>query len=80
MPKKINIPFTNEMSAGNKKSFKLLNDKQLNINYKISTISLLNVLEHLVEKKKNSLNIDKLFFEKGSKSKSYYTKLKKNKK
>ena len=80
MPKKINVPFTNEMNAGNKKSFKLLNDKQLNINYKISTISLLNVFEHLVENKKNNLNIDKLFFEKGSTSKNYYIKLKKNNK
>ena len=77
MPKKINIPFTNEMKAGNKNTFKLLNDKQLNINYKISTLSLLKVLEYLVNKKKENSNNLKINFEKGSKSKKYYMKLKK---
>ena len=77
MPKKINIPFTNEMNAGNKNTFKLLDDKQLNINYKISTLSLLKVLEYLVNKKKENNNNVKLIFDKGSKSKKYYTKLNK---
>ena len=65
------------MNAGNKNTFKLLDDKQLNINYKISTLSLLKVLEYLVNKKKENNNNVKLIFDKGSKSKKYYTKLNK---
>lgn len=77
MPKKINIPFTNKMNAGNKNTFRLLDDKQLNINYKISTLSLMKVLEYLVDKKKEKNNSIKITFEKASKSKNYYKKLNK---
>ena len=77
MPKKINIPFTNKISGGAKNTFRLLNDKQLNINYKISTLSLLKVLEYLVNNKKEKKSDNKINFEKGSNSKKYYMKLNK---
>ena len=77
MPKKISIPFTTELVAGSRNTFRLLDDKQLTINHKISTISLFRVLDHLIKMKKDKNNNLKLNFEKGSKTKKYYLKLKK---
>ena len=75
MKKKIKIHFSNDMNAG-KNIFKIFDDKQLNLNYKVSSISLLKVLDYLIRKKKEKINKPNIIFEKGSKSKDYYKKLK----
>ena len=56
MPKKLKIHFTNKNIGGNKNIFKLFDDNQLNINYKISTISFLKMFENMM-KKNNKNNI-----------------------
>ena len=56
MPKKLKIHFTNKNIGGNKNIFKLFDDNQLNINYKISTISFLKMFQNMM-KKNNRNNI-----------------------
>jgi len=56
MPKKLNIHFTNKNIGGNKNIFKIFDDNQLNINYKISTISFLKMFENMM--KNNNSNND----------------------
>ena len=75
MPKKLNIHFTNKNIGGNKNIFKLFDDNQLNINYKISTISFLKMFENMM-KKNDRNNISKNIYNKGSETKKYYEQLK----
>ena len=57
MPKKLNIHFTNKNIGGNKNIFKLFDDTQLNINYKISTISFLKMFENMMKNNnRNKIN------------------------
>ena len=60
MPKKLKIHFTNKNIGGNKNIFKLFDGNQLNINYKISTISFLKMFENMMKKNnrnnKNNIN------------------------
>jgi len=86
MSTKINLPFTNKNSGGNKNIFTLFDDKKRNSNYKITTISFLKMFESMLKKKNNnsitksnirhtnnnSINI----YNKGSETKKYYKQLK----
>jgi len=57
MPKKLKIHFTNKNIGGNKNIFKLFDDNQLNINYKISTISFLKMFENMMKNNnRNKIN------------------------
>ena len=87
MPKKLKIHFTNKNIGGNKNIFKLFDDNQLNINYKISTISFLKMFENMMKKnnrnnisnnvsKNLSNNVSNNIYNKGSESKKYYEQLK----
>lgn len=78
MPKKINLPFTNKNSGGNKNIFRLFDTKKLNINYKITTISFLKMFESMLKKKNssNSINNSNSIYNKGSETKKYYEQLK----
>ena len=87
MPKKLKIHFTNKNIGGNKNIFKLFDDNQLNINYKISTISFLKMFENMMKKNNRnnvrnnisnnvSNNIRKNIYNKGSETKKYYEQLK----
>ena len=89
MPKKLKIHFTNKNIGGNKNIFKLFDDNQLNINYKISTISFLKMFENMMKNNnrnkinnnidnnvKNINNISKNIYNKGSETKKYYEQLK----
>ena len=91
MPKKLKIHFTNKNIGGNKNIFKLFDDNQLNINYKISTISFLKMFENMMKNNnRNKINnnvvnnvvnnvnnnISKNIYNKGSETKKYYEQLK----
>ena len=87
MPKKLKIHFTNKNIGGNKNIFKLFDDNQLNINYKISTISFLKMFQNMMKKnnrnnisnnvsKNLSNNVSNNIYNKGSESKKYYEQLK----
>jgi hypothetical protein len=87
MPKKLKIYFTNKNIGGNKNIFKLFDNNQLNINYKISTISFLKMFENMMKKNNRnnisnnivnnvSNNISKNIYNKGSETKIYYEQLK----
>ena len=87
MPKKLKIHFTNKNIGGNKNIFKLFDDNQLNINYKISTISFLKMFENMMKKNNSnnvsnnlsnnlSNNVSNNIYNKGSESKKYYEQLK----
>ena len=89
MPKKLKIHFTNKNIGGNKNIFKLFDDNQLNINYKISTISFLKMFENMMKKNnRNNIsnnisnnininnNVNKNIYNKGSETKKYYEQLK----
>ena len=91
MPKKLKIHFTNKNIGGNKNIFKLFDNNQLNINYKISTISFLKMFENMMKQNnrnnvrnnisnnvKNNVsnNIRKNIYNKGSETKKYYEQLK----
>ena len=79
MPKKLKIHFTNKNIGGNKNIFKLFDDNQLNINYKISTISFLKMFENMMKKNNRnniSNNVSNNIYNKGSESKKYYEQLK----
>ena len=79
MPKKLKIHFTNKNIGGNKNIFKLFDNNQLNINYKISTISFLKMFENMMKKNNNnniSNNFSKNIYNKGSETKKYYEQLK----
>ena len=90
MSKKIKIHFTNKNIGGNKNIFKLFDANQLNINYKISTISFLKMFENMMKKNNrnnvrnnvsnnvsnNVNNNSKNIYNKGSETKKYYEQLK----
>ena len=91
MPKKLKIHFTNKNIGGNKNIFKLFDNNQLNINYKISTISFLKMFENMMKNNnRNKINnnvvnnvvnnvnnnISKNIYNKGSETKKYYEQLK----
>jgi len=80
MPKKLKIYFTNKNIGGNKNIFKIFDDNQLNINYKISTISFLKMFQNMMKKNdRNNIsknNISKNIYNKGSETKKYYEQLK----
>lgn len=87
MPKKLKIHFTNKNIGGNKNIFKLFDNNQLNINYKISTISFLKMFENMMKKNNRnnnsnnsnnnlSNNISNNIYNKGSETKKYYEQLK----
>jgi len=83
MPKKLKIHFTNKNIGGNKNIFKLFDNNQLNVNYKISTISFLKMFENMIKKNNRnnisnnvSNNISKNIYNKGSETKKYYEQLK----
>ena len=91
MPKKLKIHFTNKNIGGNKNIFKLFDDNQLNINYKISTISFLKMFQNMMKKNNrnnisnnvsnnvsNNLSnkVSNNIYNKGSESKKYYEQLK----
>jgi hypothetical protein len=78
MSPKINIPFTNKNIGGNKNVFQVLNDKQLNDNYEISTIPFLKIFESIMKKNNSKNNSKNNIFIKGSETKKYYQKLNKN--
>ena len=78
MKKNINLPFTNELKGGSKKSFKILNETQLNNKLKKDT-TILNVLKKFIDFS-NTNNIsktsNKLNYIKASETKKYYKNLK----
>ena len=74
----MNIPFINKNKGGNKNIFTLFDNKQLNTNYKISTISFLKMFESILKKNnRNNFNSNsKNIYIKGSETKKYYEQLK----
>jgi ribosomal protein L17 len=71
---KLNLPFTNDLKGGSKKSFKILNEEQINKKVKKSQ-SLLNFVKKMIHMN-NSNNIEnnsnKINFVKASNTKKYY--------
>jgi 3-deoxy-D-arabino-heptulosonate 7-phosphate (DAHP) synthase class II len=79
MNNNIKIPFTNELKGGNKKSFKILDDKQLVKNVKNNT-SILNMIKKFIDINNTSLsmnNTNKINYIKASDTKEYYQKINK---
>ncbi len=77
MDKTIKLPFTNELKGGNKKSFKILNESQLNNKLKKNT-TILNVIKKFIDfnNSKNTDTSNKITYIKASKTKKYYKNLK----
>ena len=78
MKNKIPIHFVQSNKGGVNNAFHIFNDKQLNYNYQVSTVSLLKLFESII--KKNNQNSQKNFYLKASDTKKYYEILNKNKK
>jgi hypothetical protein len=76
MKKSINLPFTNELKGGNKKSFKIMNDEQL-VNRSKKNISILNIIKKFVHIDNNLNNSNKINYVNASNTKEYYKKLNK---
>jgi len=72
MNNKINLPFTNKLTGGNKDSFKILNEKE--IDNKIRKVNIVNFIKKIIFRN-NSEN--KINYIKGSNTKKYYKKINK---
>lgn len=78
MNNKINLPFTNKLKGGNKDSFKILNEKE--IDNKIRKVNIGNFIKKMIftNSGKNKINLEKkINYVKGSDTKIYYKKLNK---
>jgi len=76
MSKNLKLYFTNKNIGGDKNIFKLLDNKELNTNYKISSIPFLKMFTDMMKKNNNSKNNSKNIYNKGSETKKYYDQLK----
>jgi hypothetical protein len=77
MKSKLVLPFTNEQKGGSKKTFKLLNDSE--INKKITkNPSLMNFVKKILFKNEQNKNNseNKINYVKASTTKNYYKKIK----
>ena len=72
---KLILPFTNDLKGGSKKSFKILNEEQINKKVKKSQ-SLLNFVKKMIYINNAQNNSNKLNFVKASNTKKYYKNLK----
>jgi len=72
MNNKINLPFTNKLKGGNKDSFKILNEKE--IDNKIRKVNIGTFIKKMIFE--NNLE-NKINYVKGSDTKIYYKKLNK---
>ena len=66
----MNLPFTNNIKCGNKKSFKILTEKQLKNKTKKDSSGLLNFVKKIIYD--NSNNSNKINYIKASQTKDYY--------
>lgn len=66
----MNLPFTNNIKGGNKKSFKILTEKQLKNKTKKDSSGLLNFVKKIIYD--NSNNSNKINYIKASQTKDYY--------
>ena len=76
--KSINLPFTNNIKGGSNKSFKILNEEEINSNIKRNP-TFMNFLKKMIEinnSNKNSNKNSKINYVKASDTKSYYKNLK----
>ena len=69
----LNLPFTNQ-KGGNKKSFKILNEKDISNNLKNTNI--INYVKKMIFSS-NMLNNNKINYIKGSNTKLYYKEINK---
>lgn len=67
------LPFTINLKGGSKKSFKILNDEQINNKMKKSP-TLLNFIKKMIDMNNNSNKSNKIKYVKGSETKNYYKK------
>jgi len=74
MRKNINLPFTNKLKGGNKKSFKILNNEQINIKIKKNP-SLINYIKKFILQSDNKPDLNKVNYIKASDTKLYYKNL-----
>jgi hypothetical protein len=73
----MNLPFSNK-SGGNKKTFKILKENEINTLSIKKADGILSYLKKIIEGHKKEKNI--INYTKASNTKKYYTDLKKNKK
>jgi hypothetical protein len=73
---KLTLPFTNDMKGGSRKSFKILNEQQINKKIKKSE-SLINFVKKMVFMNNSQNNTNKVNFVKASSTKTYYKNMKK---
>ena len=71
--KKMNLPFTSDLKGGNKKSFKILNDKEMEKDIGKNE-SIINFLKKIIVANKNN-NENKVNYVKASTTKKYYKNL-----
>ena len=79
MKKNMFLPFTVDMKGGNNKSFKILNDTQINAKLKKKS-TILNFIKSMITQNSNNANNNKLEYVKASETKEYYKKINSNKK
>jgi uncharacterized protein YpiB (UPF0302 family) len=80
MNRTIQLPFTNEMKGGSKKSFKVLSEKQVNK----KSLTFFNYIKKIIDTNQLNNNSNQnqnkqIQFTKASDTKEYYQKIKKNK-
>jgi uncharacterized membrane-anchored protein YjiN (DUF445 family) len=74
MKKSIKLPFTIQ-SGGNKKSYKLLSDNELN--NKIKKTNIVNFVKKMIFTNSKNNNVNKVKYVKASNTKNYYNKINK---
>ena len=76
--KKILLPFTkNNLKGGNKKSYNLLNEKELSLKTKETSAGMLNFIKKMLSINKTSNNFNnKVNYVKATKTEKYYKNLK----
>ena len=77
MKNKLVLPFTNEQKGGSKKTFKLLNDSEINKKIKKNP-SLMNFIKKVLFKNEQNKNNseNKINYVKASTTKNYYKNIK----
>lgn len=74
MKKNIKLPFTIQ-NGGNKKSYKLLNENELN--NKIKSTNIINFVKKMIFTNGKNNNVNKVIYIKASNTKNYYNKINK---
>ena len=74
MKKNIKLPFTIQ-NGGSKKTYKLLNENELN--NKIKSTNIVNFVKKMIFTNSKNNNVNKVKYIKGSNTKNYYNKINK---